>query len=265
MTMNGRRLTPVHGGMSRADIETIERFANKNLNYEGAEFNYEGADIGNEYDFGGRPGGFANELAADVSFSFTLANQGAAAVNRIIALSPGIFTAEAAMQDAGYLVDGILKDGGVIPGAAADAQVTATSNVPRRSINSFLEFVKRNPTRLVEIHLQADDPSQFDTNLNLSTFSPFRDLGQDYIRLQDWYDPDQFSSKKIEIQLLKSAQDFQFDDQQIATMQLLAGRRVTMTLFFGGINNQAKKLAVRAKRFHAGHAARIAAVRSAAK
>jgi hypothetical protein len=245
-------------GINHADIKTIEKFA-------GRELNYEGADIGMDYDFGGAVGGFASEGAADQSFSFVIDNTGANAVDRVIAIGAGFFTAEADLQAAGYPAVGILRDGQVVPGAAAGAEVTAASKVAQRSISAMLEFMKFNPARVVAIHMQADDPEQFDTNLELATYSPFRNLGQDYIRLQDFYDPDQFSSKKIEIPLISTGQTFQLDNQQIALMTILAGRRVTMTLFFGAINNQAKKLASRARQFHARQHQQLAAIRSAAK
>lgn len=240
------------------DVQAIEKFA-------GRELNYEGVDFGTEYDFGGKQGGFVNEGIADQSFSLVIDNSGANAVDRVIALNPGLFEAEADLVAAGYPVAGILRDGQIVAGAAAGAEITGTSKIPQRSINAFLKFVKTNAARCIAIHMQSDDPEQFDTNIDLSIYSPFRNLGADYIRLQDFYDPDQFSSKKIEAPLLQTGQSFQFDDQNIALMTILAGRKVTLTLFFGAINNQSKKLRDRAMRFHSTHHARLAAVRSAAK
>lgn len=250
-------------GRKSQEVRDIEDYANNEMNYEGADLPEVGYE-GDEFEFGGGDG-FATEANADQSFQFTLENKGASAVAREVALWPGMFTAEADLNTAGYPVDGILRDGGVIPGAAADAQITATSGNPTRTINAMIDFMRKNPSRLIAMTIQSDDPDQFDSILNLAQYSPFKDLGKSFIRLQDFYDPDQFSSKKIEMNLLKTGQAFQFDDQAIATLKILAGRKVTFTFFFGAINNQAKKLSKRARRFHSGYLRQLRETREIAK
>lgn len=247
---------------AKKQIADIEAQAMRELSsYEGRDImSYEGNDIDDDLDFGGRVvGGFSSEDQTGQSFTFTLENQGSTPLDRVIALNPGQFDAEADLVTAGYPAAGILRDGQVVPGATVGTNdVVATPANPKRTIDAFLKFAYKNSLRITGMTIQSDDPDQFNTNLDTYVYSPFRDLGSDYIRIEDYYDPDQFSSKKVEMNLLASGHAFQFDDQSIVLMKLLKGRKVTITFHVGAVNNQAKKLAKKAARFHAGHTAQLA-------
>jgi len=218
-----------------------------NLNYIGEE-NYIG-EMG--FDFGGAPAkNFAFERDTDRDFTFTVDNKTAATpIARTIALNPGQFLTEARLAAVGYTqVAGILKDGGVIPGAAAGVQLTATADNPVFPINEYLEWVRRNPARIVGMTIDADDPNAFRTKINVYQWDPFKNKGTDkIIDIYKYYNEFQQSQKKITVDLLKKNQDFQMDDQSIVTLLVNAGRTMTITLHHGAINNQAAKLSAGAK------------------
>jgi hypothetical protein len=229
----------------KKDIKQLEDLAEANFS------NYTGTDFNDEYDFGGAPG-FGHEEKSNLRYSVKLTNTGANAVDRVIALNPGQFESEADLNTAGYTIAGILRDGQVVPSPATGAEVVGTPQNPRRTIKEFLKFCRANATRVVGMIIQSDDPEQFSTYLNISQYSPFKELGKDFVALEDYYDPDQFSSKKINVPLVAAGQAFQFDDQTIVDMTLKAGRTANITFICGAVDNRARKLAKRAKRAYAG-------------
>ena len=216
-------------------------------NYEG-EDDYEGL----EFDFGGASKqSFFNEKQTNQFYKFKLSNKGASAVDRVIAISFAQFTAEAQMATAGITVDGLLKDGAVIPGALVAEQVTATPADPKSTINQFLAWCKLNPTRVVGMTIDSDDPNQFETLIEVSQWSPFRRLGSDFIiDVSEYYRVYQQSAKKIEMDLIPKDHVFQIDNNNIVLFMLKAGREVNITLKIGAINNQAGKLKKAAKSRH---------------
>lgn len=234
--------------MTQKQIAAAEHDADLLLShYEGEDF-YEGV----EFDFGGAPrGSFIHEARTNNFYKFSMDNSGANAVDRVIAISFAQFGSEAAIVAAGYTLDGLLKDGAVIPGAAADAQVTATPANPRSPINEFLSWCRWNPTRVVAMTIDSDDPDQFESFIEVFQWSPFRQLGTDFtIDVSDYYRVYQQSTKKIEVNLLSKDQSFQIDNQNIVLFPIKAGRKVNITLKIGAINNQSGKLKKVAKQSH---------------
>lgn len=192
------------------------------------------------------------------TFKFKLSNKGGSSVDRDLVIHPGLFTSEAALTAYGITCDGILKTGGVIPGAAAAAQVTLTNMRPA-TVEMLQEFLRHNPSRLIGMTISATDPSQFETEMMITRANPFRKEAFDEIDISSYYSPDQFSSKKVEVDLVNVAEDTTLGNQAVMSMKLLAGQDVIITLRFGGTSNEEKKFDQRAKSARTNAAQKLAA------
>lgn len=195
------------------------------------------------------------------TFKFQLINTGASAVDRDLAIVPGLFTTEAALTAYGIKTDGILKTGGVIPGAAAAAQVNLV-NLRPETIEMLQNFLRFNPSRLIGMTLAVSDPAQFETEMTITRTNPFRKEAVDQVDISGYYSPDQFSSKKVEVDLINVAEDTTLGNQSVFGMKLLAGQTVIITLRFGGVNNQEKKFDRRARQGRNVASQRLAAMGS---
>lgn len=190
--------------------------------------------------------GQAKRTAKAQTFKFKLSNNGSAAADRDLAIVPGLLTSEAALTAYGIKCDGILKTGGVIPGAGATAQVTLT-NLRPEPIEMLQQFLRHNPSRLIGMTMAVTDPAQFETEMSIVRTNPFKKEGTDTVDISGYYSPDQFSSKKVEVDLVNVAEDTTLGNQSVMMMKLLAGQEVIITLRFGGISNEEKKFDKRAR------------------
>lgn len=223
--------------------EEIAALQNLSPAYEGS---YTGAgDPGLQ--FNGGASSFADENKTGLHYSMTLANAGANAVDRLIAIVPGYLSNAADIKDAaGNVVDAIIKEGLVI-GVVADGDALFANGLPK-SLNEFLGFIKYNPTRFTGLKMKVDDAEQFDESIYIKQMSPFRNLTDDQIYPANYKDSSQTDDKRVEIPL----ENFQMDNNTIVIMKVKAGRTVTLTWFAGAIKNNAYELAVKAQTARAG-------------
>lgn len=222
-------------------LEIIEELAARNLsNYEGAEYNYTGYEDTNLQFVGPAQNSFVNESQNALSFSMKFTNTDANAVDRI-ALCPGYFTTASLIKDeAGTACAAIVTDGTII-GTANDLNrlVGIAINKP---IQEFLDFVKRNPTRVIGIKMLVDNATQFDSVIYVKQNSPFRNLQDSTINPNTFKDETNNDPLRVSI----PTQNLQFDDQSTVTTKILAGRTVTYSLYIGGIVNPAASLSNKA-------------------
>jgi hypothetical protein len=229
------------------EIKAIKKEAEDLSNFTGQEDYAEDAGFAGEDDEDNSAFvGQAKRNAKAQTFKFQLTNNGASAADRDLAIVPGLFTTEAALTAYGIKTDGILKTGGVIPGAAAAAQVNLV-NLRAETVEMLQQFLRHNPSRLIGMTLAVSDPAQFETEMSITRTNPFRKEGVDQVDLSGYYSPDQFSSKKVEVDLINVAEDLTLGNQSTFMMKLLAGQTVIITLRFGGVNNQEKKFDRRAR------------------
>lgn len=225
--------------------EELEEMAGE-LNYVGAE---ESAYVGSDDDtvsFSGGAKSFLTEHRSDLRYSFNLQNKMAA--SKVVALAYGDFpTAASITTYTGETVDALLTDG-TIAGSSTTI-VTATAANPKLTIAHLQRFVKKNPTALVEIVLQANSDEAWKEKLTIIKANPFFPAETKYLDLNDFLDQYQQQSKKITIPVQQIFPDFQMDDQAIILLPIAGtdtiattGISLQVTLKVGAINNQAGAL-----------------------
>lgn len=193
--------------------------------------------------FNGGASNFADENKTGLNYSMTIANVGANAVDRLIALFPGYLDAAADIKDAsGTAVAAIIKESTEVVGTIAGGNNVSAAGLPK-SINEFLGFLKHNPTRFTGLKMKVDDAEQFEESIYIKQMSPFRNLTDDFIYPSNFKDSSQNDDKRVEIPL----ENFQMDNNTIVILKIKAGRTVTLTWFAGAIKNQAYELAVKAQ------------------
>jgi hypothetical protein len=244
--------------------EQIERDAEQRLSsYNGGESSYEGGnessyeggnnEVGylgvgdDQVSFNGDPRkSFLTEQHSSVKFGYKITNATSGTV--VLALTPAFFESASAITAAtGETCDGIITDGTII------TNVTATALDSKHKIAPFLSFIKRNPTRAIEMIIQSNTDASYEETIIIKPVSPFRMLGNAYLPLTNYLSPDQFNSKKVIVPLHRDFPDFQFDDQNLVLLPIggtnvVATTGVTLNITFkiGGVLNNAETLARKA-------------------
>lgn len=224
-----------------------------NENDELEEMNYVGSDESNyvgdqdeTVSFSGGARSFLTEQHSDLRYGFKLTN--VTAGTKVVAIAYGDFPTTATISTyTGETVDALLTDG-TIAGAAA-AILTATASNPKLTIAHLQRFVKKNPTALVEIVLQANSDEAWKEKLTIIKANPFFPAETKYLDLNDFLDQYQQQSKKITIPVQKVFPDFQMDDQAIILLPIggtdtvaVTGVSIQVTLKIGAISNLAGSL-----------------------
>lgn len=216
------------------------------LNYVGAEeSNYVG-DNDETVSFSGGAKSFLTEHCSDLRFGFKLTNTFAA--TKVVALAYGDFPTTATIATyTGETVDALLSDG-TIAGSSTTIVVGTAAN-PKLTIAHLQRFVKKNPTALVEIVLQANSDEAWKEKLTIIKANPFFPAETKYLDLNDFLDQYQQQSKKITIPVQQIFPDFQMDDQAIILLPIggtdtvaTTGVSLQVTFKIGAINNQAGAL-----------------------
>jgi len=167
-------------------------------------------------------------------FGFTIANNGSSDVK--VALTHANFpvakantsTGEISYNDAseitaaGYSVDCVLDDGTIA------TNVTATAINPAFRIRHFQQYRRFNPLVIKDMTIQANNSDFFQQSLTIAYVSPLSDMGKQHIPLNDFYNVNQSSTTKIEIQDL----NMPVDDTTLMIVTIPAGRTVTFTMKF---------------------------------
>lgn len=218
--------------------------------------NYDGDPNSQEENYRGRTGTKIREI---LDFKFRIVNSTSPSVDKVIAInsafystkgitatttaagSPLAYTTAATIHEH-YLteitngghsdVDGVLDDATVITGIVC-------SSLSTKKIRDFRAFCKQNPTVITQIDITADDKAQWNQNLTVRQVSPFRTTGDKYlIRMDDFYNPNIYDNKKIQMDLLKRGYVIQFDDQTLVLIGVGAGRTIDVTMKVGIIENK---------------------------
>lgn len=239
--------------MKKSELKNIENLAGKEFNYEGGAPIYGSANyIGEpgEYDFsGGRS--FAQEHAPNRVFSFSLVST--ETVDKVVALCPAYYDTLARLALEGHSdVDAIFGDGEIfVNGGDNTKKITATSLNSGKTIFGLLEFMKRNPLRVVGMTIQSSNSAQFDQIIKIENVAPFNDLGNKQIVLSRYRPASQLATDKIDVPLINNNEVIDMNDQNLVKFPVKAGATVTVNLFIGAISNEAGKLKSRADLAHA--------------
>lgn len=221
---------------------SVREMARKNLSSDftgGYELGYDGSEDLSLSFIGGNSS-FADEGRTDKTFSITVKNLGAAAVDRLICLFPGFKLTAADIKDPnGNTVDAIIADGTIID--TADKQVTC--NGKPGLIKDFVEFLRNVPTRFTGVRMLVNNSDQFEEDLTIQKLSPFVNLGATSITPGNYKTANQTDDKRVEIPL----ENFQLDSQTVVTFNLKAGREVTFTFAVGAMTNSAAELNAKAE------------------
>lgn len=245
-------IVPAVGMMhpSQVEAEARERLSSYEGSYEGDE-NYLG-DNDDDLSFSGNARSFVNEVGSSIKFGFKLQNT--TTTTRVVALCPAFYSTASAINTAtGETVDGILTDGNFVTDGTT--YVTGTAHDAKHKIAPLLEFIKRNPARIVELTIQANNESAFEEKITMRQCSPFRAAGNEYITLTDYVKPDQYNTKKCIVPVWKDYPHTQLDDQNLillpiggTNVQATTGVILNITMKIGAILNPAGKLSKKAAR-----------------
>jgi hypothetical protein len=219
----------------RAEVEAIKGEAKSLSSYSGTDYPESGYDDDDA--------GFAERAKREraLTFKLRLTNKGSTSIDRRLAILSGTFSNEVEMNAQGYQIAGIFKDGQVVPGATVGVNDVVLSPMRKQTWKMLQDFIKNNPTRLIGFSVSSDNTDMYETEIQVEPASPFSRQAEQIIDLAGYYSPDQFSAKKVEVDLINDANDFSFDDQNTAIMTLLANTTAMITFRFAGIENSAKK------------------------
>lgn len=149
----------------------------------------------------------------------------------------------AAINANGLDVNGVVDDATII--TDSDKSVVCSS-LSRGTVQDFLKFVRKNPTRVTEMTISSNNVTQYTRKLTIKGVNPTRDFGERYIYMEDSFSNMQNRIEKIVIDL-KDAQ-VSFDDQTLIVFELEAAIDSThptttdITLKFGATLNRAHEL-----------------------
>jgi hypothetical protein len=209
--------------------------------FEGGANSYLGVDTG--LSFVGKKGDggkFVDEIGTNVSYGFSISNSNTS--TKVIAINAtDLATAANIAAYTGQTVDGILTDGTIL------TNVTGTPSNAKLKLAYLQNFIAKNPTRVVEMIIQSDTAAQFDEQIQIGAFSPFRTLGINSFDLTNYIDPRNLNDKKAIIPLALDAPEFQLDDQSILLIPVVAESTVKITFKIGLISNQADGLFTKAQ------------------
>lgn len=186
--------------------------------------------------FSGKASDFTKENESSLVASIQLIND--SAENKRIVLFPGdLNSVEEIMAVAGINADAIAKDGVVIK----SGDTTVVSCVAE-NLTYLQRFLKRNPTRVVEMQITAGTKAQLANKITFTTISPFDKLGAHSFRPNDYRKASDNDTMMSEI----ICGDIQLDDQTVMDVVLAAKSDITISLFFGAMRNDSKTLSEQA-------------------
>lgn len=246
------RSNKLRGDLSPEALEAIARNANFSSfggdeGYDGDEFEGESAYDGDEFegesaydgfgddmvDFGGKSGNFLQQQAQSGRiFTMYIENSGTAAVDKVIILNPA-YTAQDRVAGAVVITDGVIQYG-VNPG---EGLITGSGDP--KLIQNFLDFIKNNPTQVVGFKVKARTFSdQIEQAMLIRELSPFKTLESRTINLSSYQDEDTFQNKVVTV-----PERINVTNQTEVSMKLLAGEKIAITFYIGGIVNTSVSLA----------------------
>lgn len=187
--------------------------------------------------FGGAESSFDEEDKTDQSYTVSLINS--ASVSKRVVLFPGdcVSLAEIAAV-AGVTADAIAVDGNVI--VSGD---TTLVECIAKNLAYMQRFLRRNPTRVVEMQITGGTKSQLAQPITISKISPYDKLGaKSFI-------PNQFRKASDSDTLMAKidVNTLQLDDQTVFDVVLAANSSIDITFFLGASRNDAYTLSEQAK------------------
>jgi hypothetical protein len=191
-------------------------------------------------DFGSNARSFADFAGGNVAtagerFSIQITNNATSAVDKVIAIVPAFFTSAAEIQThTGRTCDVILADGTI--DTTTNKEVVVTSDP--KSVKSFLQYIKYNPTIIIGAKMRVDNQEQFDESFYVTRVKPTGNLQDRTIP------PSVFKNSTQNNELLAEIpfNGIQFDNQTIVLLKIRDGRSLNIDFFLGASLNTAAAL-----------------------
>lgn len=187
--------------------------------------------------FSGKASDFTRENESSLVASIQLTNS-SNAKKRIVIFPGDLNSVEEIAAVAGISADAIAKDGVVIEDAEHHPVILCVAE----NLTYLQRFLKRNPTRVVEMQITADTKAQLAHKITFTTISPFDKLGAHSFRPNDYRKASDNDTLMSEI----VCGDIQLDDQTVMDVELAANSGITISLFFGAMRNDSKTLSEQA-------------------
>ena len=187
----------------------------------------------------------ANQVLSSLAnkFSFTIAN--ASASSYVIALlcaffdtskstantSTGavttVYSDKTNLNNAGFTtVDAAADDGTIL------TSVTCTSSNSKRTIKQFRDYMQLQGLSLKKLIIQASNPDVFSQEIEITKYTPLTGSAPENIDLNQYYDPYQNQTTKIEIDFAGNNLNLDLGFDTVMLMKIGAGRTVTFTFVF---------------------------------
>jgi len=143
----------------------------------------------------------------------------------------------------GVRVDAVIDDDIVLIDGGKNLTVSSLS---KGLIQDFLNFIKKNPTRVTEITVASNNVSQYGRKMTVKRVNPAGDWGEEYIQLTKYFETSQFRTEKIIVDT--NAYNLQFDDQTLIIFEIEAAispsvpTQTDLTMKLGATINDANEL-----------------------
>lgn len=175
---------------------------------------------------------FQSEDLSNKIFRIVLSNNGTSAEDQLICLCPGNYTSLAELNALGIgTVTGIIDDGTII--ATANKAVTCTGEPSL--VKSFKRSYLKHPTRITGMIFKVTNTAQFNESVQVFLDDPYTKgmIPEDQIIPMAYEANTQFNDKLIKVPL----DHFQFDDEHVVLLNLVANTTLTLTFSIGAIKN----------------------------
>lgn len=132
--------------------------------------------------------------------------------NEVEAVIGYIFHDITAIVAAGINIDAVIADATIKTGLVCES-------LSKGTIQDFIKFCMRNPTRITEMTVASNNVQQYNRKITIKRLNPTNDFGDlHYIRLQEFFKTGQYRTEKIIVDTDKY--DMQFDDQSIIIFEI---------------------------------------------
>jgi len=217
--------------------------------------------------FPGSSDSFANEDSSNLTFQFKVKNTFGA--NKVIALFPAYYDTigltvgldsgsdvsygalhyhdKKAIAAGGNYVDCVIDAGDILVDTVTPTKKVTITEV-EGTIRDLVNFVKHNPTRVVELRVEAADRSAYTSDLTLRRVNPFLKGDDVPVKIKNYFDPNQFQTGMVIVD-----KPFQLDANTLALWTIpalangVADVEVTFTFTIGAIESSARALAKKAE------------------
>lgn len=176
-----------------------------------------------------------------LDFKFKITNTGSSATDRTVAwyAPEGMTTSK--LSTRGYTVDAVVTDGTIVGSSGANNDVVVTASRSTLPYDELIRFARVNALRLIGLTIRSNTTDAFNADWQVYNLNPIRKSEEQIIDLDNYYNENNLTGKKIEADLINDGYDINFDDQTLIIGKVIATVNMTITYRFGAVNNPAAK------------------------